>query len=202
MDVDQIVNIVSICCWVAFGAVIAVLVLSFVRGLFRGWKYGTYRLIAFAVLITITLVTLRPMANFLGGLNFENLGVQFSFTANNTAINVKLTTLYETGKNLITDLMKAYGAAGSEESLAKYALSDVAIVNDADLALRRWLAFRDFRPALRPLTLAHRLQTHHPSRAAQDQKAPLGLDARRRRDRHRRLRDDAFPVHRDRQFAQ
>jgi hypothetical protein len=123
MTAEQITNIVTIACWVAFGLVIAVLVLSFVRGLFRGWKYGTYRLIAFAVLITVALVTLRPMANFIGGLNFENLNQTISFTMNSKQISAKLTTLYETGKSIIAQVMTAAGASGSPEAIQNYALA-------------------------------------------------------------------------------
>lgn len=120
---DTLYQIITIGCIVAFAVVVGVLVLAFVRGLFRGWKYGTYRLIAFAVLITVALVTLRPLANFIGNLDFSNLNFHTQFTVNNTAINVDLSTLYATGQSVIEQILKAYGTSASSETIAAYALA-------------------------------------------------------------------------------
>lgn len=123
----DIIHAVEIGLLVAFILVVLVLVLCFVRGLFRGWKYGTYRLAAFIVLVVIACATLKPIANWMGNLDFTSLKYQISFLLQNgqdtATISVQFTTLYATIKEIIVQVLTFYGASGSAETLANYALA-------------------------------------------------------------------------------
>lgn len=106
--------------------VLAVLVLSFLRGLLRGWKYGTYRLLAFAIMITVVLATLSPQASWLGKWNLSTYNlptVQFDLNVDGTVhtIVAKWTTMQETLEDILTQVMMAYGANGSSSGVLAYA---------------------------------------------------------------------------------
>ncbi len=106
--------------------VLAVLVLAFVRGLFRGWKYGTYRILAFAIMITVVLATLTPQASWLGQWNLSSYSlpkIQFELTINDTVhtIVAEWTTLQGTLEDVLTQVMMAYGASASSSGVLAYA---------------------------------------------------------------------------------
>lgn len=106
--------------------VLTVLVLSFLRGLLRGWKYGTYRILAFAIMITVVLATLSPQASWLGGWNLSTYNlpaIQFDLNVDGTAhtIVAKWTTMQATLEDVLTQVMMAYGANGSSSGVLAYA---------------------------------------------------------------------------------
>lgn len=106
--------------------VLAILVLSFLRGLLRGWKYGTYRLLAFAIMIVVVLATLSPQASWVGQWNLSSLklqAIQFNLTINDDVhtIVAEWTTVQGTLEDVLTQVMMAYGANGSSSGVLAYA---------------------------------------------------------------------------------
>ena len=59
-DAATLDNIISILDYTLLGLFIAflvVLVLAFLRGLFRGWRYATYRLVFFTLFVVLAFLT-------------------------------------------------------------------------------------------------------------------------------------------------
>ena len=115
VDVESISKYMNIGLTIALIAVLAILVLIFLRGLLRGWKYGTYRIIAFAILLTVVLTTLGVQASAIGNINIEGLGLQtsFSLTIDGTekTIAVVWRSLQSGLEDLFIQLADAFGAS-------------------------------------------------------------------------------------------
>src|SRR5574344_1110400 len=63
IDITQVVKYENqILTWTLVG-ILVIMLLAFLRGIFRGWRYGTYRLGYFLILIIIGLACLGPIAN-------------------------------------------------------------------------------------------------------------------------------------------
>ena len=75
LDADTLSHYLDLGLLVFLIAILVILALCFLRGLLRGWKYGTYRLIAYAILITVALATLTPLANALGRMDLSGFGL-------------------------------------------------------------------------------------------------------------------------------
>ena len=121
MDIDQIVQIESQVLLWAFVAIVVFLALGFLRGLLRGWRYGTYRLIAFTILIVIAFATLPAQANAVGGLNIAQwVGPSLSTNVNGTPIDVTVTTVFGTINSFVSEVCKAFNV-GSPDSIAALA---------------------------------------------------------------------------------
>ncbi len=104
----------------------AILVIAFIRGIFRGWKYGTYRLIAFSLMIAVILATLTPNAAFVGGIDMSRFNlpaIQFNFNFDGVdhAISAPWTTVQGTIEEVILQVADAMGAKGSSSGLLAYA---------------------------------------------------------------------------------
>ncbi len=126
IETQNILNILNIALTVLFILVLGVLVLVFLRGLLRGWKYGTYRLISFAIMVTAVLATLGLQANALGDMdlqrfNIPNLNFALTIDGVEHAISVKWTTLQTSLEDLIIQVAEAFGANGSYSGMLSYA---------------------------------------------------------------------------------
>lgn len=138
MNVDQIVSIESqVLVWL-FVAIIVFLVLGFLRGLLRGWRYGTYRLIFYVVLIVIAFATLGAQANAISGFNIgQYYAGPIGFSINGTAISVPVTTLKETIQNAVIAVGQAIDLGSPDtlnalaQSLATSIIKLLMIVVDA-----------------------------------------------------------------------
>lgn len=130
VDVSQIVNYLDIGLTVAFFVVIGLLVLAFVSGLFKGWRYGTYRFLFFAVLLLVCFCTLKPLASALGSLDLSqwvpsDARIQFDFNVdgNVVAVDSAITSLRETAFNVIAQVLKGLNVSMDPETLSVYATS-------------------------------------------------------------------------------
>lgn len=126
LDADSLSRYLDIGLLVLLIAVLAILVLCFLRGLLRGWKYGTYRLLSFAILITVALTTLTPLANALGGtdlsgLGLPNLNFNLQVDGQDHAIVARWTSLQGTLEDVIFQVMNALGVEASSSGLLSYA---------------------------------------------------------------------------------
>ncbi len=126
IDMQSILKYLNIGLTVLLILVLGVLVLVFLRGLLRGWKYGTYRLIFFAIMLTAVLATLGAQANALGGMdltrfNLPNLNFTLQIDGAEHAISVKWTTLQDSLEDLIIQIAEAFGASGSYSGILSYA---------------------------------------------------------------------------------
>ena len=121
MNWDQVIDIESQVLLWGFVALIAVLVLAFLRGLLRGWRYGTYRLIAYLVLIVIAFSTLGLQASLVTDFNVGQYWAgPISIELNGANISVPVTTASETIRNLITELCQAANL-GSPDAITSFA---------------------------------------------------------------------------------
>ncbi|MBO7121402.1 MAG: hypothetical protein J6V79_03320, partial [Bacilli bacterium] len=74
-DKTQFINVMNMVLLGVFIAIIAILVISFLRGLGRGWAYGTYRLVFMGLLIVGAFVSLKYVGNGLADLNLNDFGI-------------------------------------------------------------------------------------------------------------------------------
>lgn len=126
IDTQSLVKYVNTGLTILLILILGVLVLAFLRGLLRGWKYGTYRLVFFAIMLTVVLVTLGAQANALGGMdlsgfNLPSLNFTFQVDGTERAISVKWTTLQGSLEDLILQVAEAFGAKASYSGMLSYA---------------------------------------------------------------------------------
>lgn len=106
-------------------AIIVILVFFFFRGLMRGWRYGTYRVIIFAIFFAIAFASLKQlstvMANVnLASFNLPDFSVTFSVGEDPVTLNVHFTTFAETVSDVLQQLFKAYNIKADPQQLAAY----------------------------------------------------------------------------------
>lgn len=118
---------------IAFAVIIGLLVLSFLSGLFKGWRYGTYRFLFFAVLVLIAFCTLKPLSNLLGTLDLSQwvpagTRVQFNMNVSDSAVMVDapITSLSGTLTEVITQVLKGFNVSMSPDALSSYVTSLVS----------------------------------------------------------------------------
>jgi hypothetical protein len=107
MDLNQLLQIEETVLLWTFIGIIIILVLAFLRGLLRGWRYGTYRLGFFLIFIICSLCFLDPIASGIGGIDLSPYlnGYTLSFSVNNTSIMVPVTTIFATIKETMRQLL-------------------------------------------------------------------------------------------------
>ncbi len=127
--IAQVTNYVTLSLFIAC---LVWLVCAFLRGLARGWRYGTYRLVMFLLLIAIALLTLRPIVNAIGNLDLTVFGIGtsvqlptfvVSINGQSVAIATEGTTAFEIVSGYIANLMKATGSDLPPDVLSAYALT-------------------------------------------------------------------------------
>lgn len=130
IDLEKIKTIMH---WVLLGIVILIgvlLIIALIRSLFRGWKFGTYRLVVFAALFAACLLSLKSVANLLGQLNMTMFGINgeiWGGEINEVHVSLAFTTenptLFGGLTQFITDLAKAYDSSVDPSAISEYALS-------------------------------------------------------------------------------
>ncbi len=132
IDASAIVNVVN---YVTLGLLVGSLVivfLGFLRGLFRGWRYGTYRLVMFALLAAVAMLTLQPIVNAVGTFDLGQLGLgsswelpSFTLNVNGTSVTIASegTTAFTVVSGYIENLCKALNVNMAPADLSAYALS-------------------------------------------------------------------------------
>lgn len=136
VSIDSIISYLSLGLTIAFFVVIALLVIAFLRGLTQGWRYGTYRFLFFAVLITVCFLILSPLTKALGEWDLSSavgqVDIQFSLSTSNgdVLISSSLTSLHVTVADIIAQVLKAYEVSMDPASLSACAagLADSLIV--------------------------------------------------------------------------
>jgi hypothetical protein len=128
MDVSNILSTMNLVLWILLGAFVVLLVLFFLRGLARGWRYGLYRFISFAVFIAIALSTLRVTANAVGNWDMTSFHIgPFSKTidVNGTPTEISLVfgSPYSAISGAIQQIFEAYQVNASPDDVANYANS-------------------------------------------------------------------------------
>lgn len=120
IDVNDITRIVDIACTVLFASILVILILCFLRGLLRGWKNGTYNLIATSILVVVALLTLTPIANLLGTIDISFIGSSQSVSSGDISFTFSVTTLQPTIQDFFVQFFKASGYQASPSDIVSY----------------------------------------------------------------------------------
>lgn len=132
IDPSNLVNIIDSVLFGLLGVTIVLVLLGFIRGLFRGWRYGTYRFVMFALLAALAFLTLKPMVEAIGNLELAQFGLGtswqlpvFTVTINGTSVTIASqgTTAFTAVSGYIENLCKALNVNMSPADLSAYALS-------------------------------------------------------------------------------
>src|SRR5574344_2110317 len=107
IDITQVVKYENqILTWTLVG-ILVIMLLAFIRGIFRGWRYGTYRLGYFLILMIIGLACLGPIANAIGGINIAQwYPGPLNFSFDGTDYSVEVGTLFQTVQNAVDVVAK------------------------------------------------------------------------------------------------
>lgn len=126
-DVAELNSTIDLILLILFISIIVSLVFCFVRGLFRGWRYGTYRFIFFAILVTVCLSTLGVFSQAISNYDLSGFNYTFNFQIDNGSetINVvaPLTSLGDTASNVIAQLLKGFHVDMDPEAVQNLAIS-------------------------------------------------------------------------------
>ncbi len=123
LDASTLVKYENIALWVLFGLVIFVLLYSLFRGAFRGWAYGTYRLIFFIIAITAIFLTLDLTVNAIGSLDLSKwITKSISVTIDGKTISAQVTSVSGTLEALITDAVKQFDMNVDPTNLSTFAM--------------------------------------------------------------------------------
>lgn len=132
IDPSTIVDIVNYVTIGLLAGSLIIALLGFVRGLFRGWRYGTYRLVMFAILAAVALFTLQPIINAVGNFDLSQFGLGtswelpvFTLAINGTNVTIASsgTTAFTAVSGYVENLCKALNVNMSPTDLSAYALS-------------------------------------------------------------------------------
>ena len=130
-DAATLDNIISILDYTLLGLFIAffvVLVLAFLRGLFRGWRYATYRLVFFTLFVVLAFLTARPLAQMVGTMDISSFGLpalNFSLNVDGTTINVSAawTTPLDTIASVVDQILRGMDIDMNPADLVNYSYS-------------------------------------------------------------------------------
>ncbi len=130
-DAATLDNIISILDYTLLGLFIAffvVLVLAFLRGLFRGWRYATYRLVFFTLFVVLAFLTARPLAQMVGTMDISSFGLpalNFSLNVDGTTINVSAawTTPLDTIASVADQILRGMDIDMNPADLVNYSYS-------------------------------------------------------------------------------
>ena len=118
MDIQSVINVMNMVLLGVFIGILAILVIAFLRGLGRGWAYGTYRFVFMGLLIVGAILSLRFIGNGLADVDLVSLGVPgwigqseisvpFDMGGQEITLTAQITTIRETGVALITQALQA-----------------------------------------------------------------------------------------------
>ena len=134
-DISQVTNVMNMVLLGIFIGILAILVISFLRGLGRGWVYGTYRLVFFGILIVGAILSLKSVGNSVADLNLKDLGVpgwfgmgsdfvqEIEVNGETVVLSAPITSVRETGTSILTQAMQAYGVNADPETILGLALA-------------------------------------------------------------------------------
>ena len=125
---DNIISILDYTLLGLFIAFLVVLVLAFFRGLFRGWRYATYRLVFFTLFVVLAFLTARPLAQMLGTMDISSFGLpalNFSLNVSGTTINVSAawTTPLDTIASVADQILRGMDINMNPADLVNYSYS-------------------------------------------------------------------------------
>lgn len=153
-NIESVINVMNMVLLGVFIGILAILVIAFLRGLGRGWAYGTYRLVFMGLLIVGAILSLRFIGNGLADVDLVGLGVtgwigqtEVSFPLDmgggEIQLTAPITTIRETGVNLITQALQASGIEADPTTLLGLAtaviLSFVCVILLVIEALVIWI---------------------------------------------------------------
>ncbi len=122
IDASSIVKYENIALWVLFGLVLFVLLFSIFRGAFRGCAYGTYRLIFFAIVITVLFLTLGKVTEAIGNIDLSKwISQSINLTISDKTITAPVTSVSGTITALIEDAIKKFDMNVDPTNLAQMA---------------------------------------------------------------------------------
>jgi hypothetical protein len=138
MNAESLINIESQVLLWGFVAIVVLLVLSFLRGLLRGWRYGTFRVICFFILFIVAFASLGAQANAVGTINIHQwYAGPITINYNDQVITSEVTTAFGTIQNLVKALAEAANV-GSPDAISNLAIATatsamkwVALIVDA-----------------------------------------------------------------------
>ena len=118
-DVLNILNYV----WIGLlVGVIVILLLCFLRGLIRGWKYGTYRLIFLGLLIAGSLLLLNQLTVVVEFVDLSSFNIpDMDVAAGEANITIHWSTPIRTLTDFFTDLLRAYNVRADASAILDYA---------------------------------------------------------------------------------
>jgi hypothetical protein len=126
MSISEVTNYLNIALIVLFVLVLVTIALYFLRGLARGWRYGTYRVIAFAILVTVAFLALGPLADALGNWDMTSFNlnpITYSIQNNTYEISASFGTPYSVIQTLVAETLKAYDANLDPTQVQNYAIA-------------------------------------------------------------------------------
>ena len=124
MDTATIINILNYSLIGLFVLVILSLVFGFIRGLFRGWRYGTYRFGYFLLHVIVCFVLLDYVANWIGQIDISGfLGASGSLVIDGKTISYSVSSIRATGESIITQLIRNFSATTDPTKASELAFS-------------------------------------------------------------------------------
>lgn len=128
MDSINSADIISIMNYVLIGAFVVVivgLIYGFVRGLFRGWRYGTYRLGYFLIHVIVGLALLEVIANVIGRITISSIlnKESGSVAIADKEIAFSISTIEGTINDFITQFIRSFSPSTSPDSTVSLASS-------------------------------------------------------------------------------
>ena len=125
IDVNRITSIVNYALIGVFAFIVVALCYAFIRGLFRGWRYGTYRLGYFLIHILIGIACLTLIVDAIGKFPLSSVlnSHEGSVTYQDTTISFQISTLEETFKDFFVQVIRHFSPATDPTSAVNTAYS-------------------------------------------------------------------------------
>ena len=154
-NIESVINVMNMVLLGVFIAILAILVIAFLRGLGRGWAYGTYRFVFMGLLIVGAFASLKFVGNGLADVDLVGLGVtrlinmsdisiEYSLgEGNSVLLTAPITSIRETGVSLVSQALQASNIQADPTTLLGLAtaaiLSFVCIILLIIEALLIWI---------------------------------------------------------------
>ncbi len=125
IDINHITSIVNYSLIGVFAFIVVAFCYAFIRGLFRGWRYGTYRLGYFLIHILIGIACLTLITDALGQFPLSSVlnAQEGSVTYQDTTISFSISTLEGTIKDLFVQVIRHFSPSTDPTNAANTAYS-------------------------------------------------------------------------------
>ena len=125
LNQNDILQYVDIGLYVLLGVFFGGMLLAFFRGLFRGWKQGTYRLIFLGLIAGGLLFGIPLWVDILGNFNLTAfLQSTYTITMDGKSATFQVGTTFETLRNgIYAVLHDIFGVRASPDAIANYAIA-------------------------------------------------------------------------------